>query len=170
MHLFCHLRFSRCSASYLNKGLSVHWGMMLWVVRGEVLGIYITISLMTVSSEVSGSPLMKTFQGLITTSKSLVLQLWWYFWFTFQPIQANVRVNYGFSERGRKCIQQSVGQISQTYHFPLSTYHWVWLPPWLGKHPFLIPVFSPPNQHFPNGFLFLSKIFHKSNMKSSRRN
>lgn len=43
--------------------------------RGEVLRIYITTSLMKVSSEAGGSLLMKTFQGLITTSKSLVLQL-----------------------------------------------------------------------------------------------
>lgn len=159
---FVILDFHAVLQTILTQG-SLHWGMMWWVVRGEVLRIYITISLMAVSSKVSGSPLMKTFQGLITTSKSLVLQLWWYFWFTFQPIQANVWVNYGFSERGRKCIQQSVGQIIQTYHFPLSTYHWVWLPPWLGKHPFLIPVFFPQI----STFLMISCFWAKSSINQT---
>lgn len=62
----------------------------------------------------------------------------------------------------------AVGLINQGYHSPLSAGHSLRLPPWLGKHPFLIPVF-PLSQHFPNDFLSWPQVFQQSNVKSSRR-
>lgn len=62
----------------------------------------------------------------------------------------------------------AVGQINQGYHSSLSAGHRLRLPPWLGKHPFLLPVF-PLSQHFPNDFLSWPQVFQQSNVKSSRR-
>lgn len=62
----------------------------------------------------------------------------------------------------------AVGQINQEYHSPLSAGQRLRLPPWLGKHPLLIPVF-PLSQHFPNDFLSWPQVFQQSNLKSSSR-